>query len=466
MSRPRRSASSLDLPEPLFGSDRRTSSVRRRSVSPGRENASANGRASFAPAKRNARRSISQATLPTDAAVNGDTEVPANEAQVCVAVRVRPFSAKEVAAGSTARRTVSVLDNRKIVFDPLAAKVVDDGGPEGPTFRVPGTRREKNVCYTFDRVFAETATQQEVYEGSAKPLIDAVLGGYNSTVFAYGATGCGKTHTIVGTQEDPGLIVRMMEDLFERMSALEGDRVIEAQFSYLEVYNEIIRDLLMPDAAPAGLDVREDDHGVVVAGLSLHAFSDPTAVMDMLLRGNSNRSKAPTEANQASSRSHAVLQVHIQHKDRASGTHSSWTKAVLSIIDLAGSERASVTKNRGERLHEGAKINRSLLALGNCINALCKPGATAQHVPYRDSKLTRLLKHSLGGNCRVVMIANISPHPMHYEETHNTLMYANRAKQIRTRSEVNRVEVEAGVDQYVKIIADLREQVHSLKQKL
>lgn len=138
---------------------------------------------------------------------------------------------------------------------------------------------------------------------------------------------------------------------------------------------------------------------------------------------------------------------------------------MLSIIDLAGSERASATKNRGERLHEGAKINRSLLALGNCINALCKPGANAQHVPYRDSKLTRLLKHSLGGNCRVVMIANISPHPMHYEETHNTLMYANRAKEIRTRSEVNRFEVEAGVDQYRKIIEDLQQQLQTLRDR-
>lgn len=199
--------------------------------------------------------------------------------------------------------------------------------------------------------------------------------------------------------------------------------------------------------------------------LSKHVLLDVEDVMELLIRGNENRSKAPTAANETSSRSHAVLQIHVKQRDRASGTHTTWKTAILSIIDLAGSERASATKNRGDRLREGAKINRSLLALGNCINALCK-SVNSRHIPYRDSKLTRLLKFSLGGNCKVVMVANISPHPSYYEETHNTLMYANRAKEIKTKVEQNRVNVEAGVEEYKNIIAELEDQVKQLREQL
>ena len=185
----------------------------------------------------------------------------------------------------------------------------------------------------------------------------------------------------VGTKTDPGLIYQTVKELFTQIDQ-STDKVIDATISYLEVYNETIRDLLVPDGTVSNLlDLREDDIKVVVSGLSHHRPDHVEHVMEMLIRGNNNRTKAFTEANAVSSRSHAVLQIHVRSRPTHIGTSIVYTSATLSIIDLAGSERASVTKNKGDRLLEGANINRSLLALGNCINALCSDKPS--HVPYR-----------------------------------------------------------------------------------
>lgn len=190
-------------------------------------------------------------------------------------------------------------------------------------------------------------------------------------------------------------------------------------------------------------------------------------VMTLLRIGNKNRTTEATDANETSSRSHAILQVVIEYRDKNSGVETQINFAKLSLIDLAGSERASVTGNKGARMAEGAAINKSLLALGNCINALAhtKPGEK-QHVPYRDSKLTRLLKDSLGGNCRTVMITNVSPSSATYEDTHNTLLYANRAKRIKNKVERNVVNVNYHVGKYTQIISQLKEEVVDLKLSL
>ncbi len=187
--------------------------------------------------------------------------------------------------------------------------------------------------------------------------------------------------------------------------------------SYLEVYNETIRDLLVSSGT---LNLREHEGKIFVPGLSEHSPKSAEEVVEMIQLGNVNRTISPTDANAVSSRSHGVLSVNVRKKARTADITEDYVLATLSVIDLAGSERASVTKNRGERLLEGANINRSLLALGNCINALCDP-RKSRHVPYRDSKLTRLLKHSLGGNCKTSMIVCISPSSQHYDETYNTL---------------------------------------------
>lgn len=186
--------------------------------------------------------------------------------------------------------------------------------------------------------------------------------------------------------------------------------------------------------------------------------------MDIIVRGNEYRTMSPTEANATSSRSHAVLQINVSTKDRNASVNEPHTMATLSIIDLAGSERASATKNRGERLTEGANINKSLLALGSCINALCDP-RKRNHVPYRNSKLTRLLKFSLGGNCRTVMIVCVSPSSVHFDETQNTLRYANRAKNIQTKVTKNVFNVNRHVKDYLKKIDEQRALIDELMKK-
>merc|ERR1719359_2206327 len=185
--------------------------------------------------------------------------------------------------------------------------------------------------------------------------------------------------------------------------------------------------------------------------------------MSLLHQANRHRTTESTGANEVSSRSHAVLQVAIEQRERTADLVSEIQVGKLSMIDLAGSERASQTNNRGIRMIEGANINRSLLALGNCITAL---SSAVGFVPYRDSKMTRLLKDSLGGNCRTVMIANVSPCHLNFEDTHNTLKYANRAKNIKTKVARNIVSVNYHLSKYSEIIKELRGEVADLKTKL
>jgi len=329
---------------------------------------------------------------------------------------------------------------------------------------MPATgKKVKDQVFAFDRIFDDNASQSDVYEGTTRGLLDSVLDGYNATVFAYGATGCGKTHTITGTSQQPGIIFLTMQELFEKINERSGDKTAELSLSYLEIYNETIRDLLVPGGSKQGLMLREDSHQTVsVSGLtSLHP-KDVQEVMDMIVQGNEYRTVSPTEANAVSSRSHAVLQINIAMKDRNADINEPHTMSTLSIIDLAGSERASATKNRGERLIEGANINKSLLALGSCINALCDP-RKKNHVPYRNSKLTRLLKFSLGGNCKTVMIVCVSPSSAHFDETQNTLRYANRAKNIQTKVTRNVFNVNRHVKDFLVKIDEQMALINELK---
>jgi kinesin family protein 18/19 len=261
-----------------------------------------------------------------------------------------------------------------------------------------------------------------------------------------------------------------MKELYERIEACRDDSEVSVRLSYLEIYNESIRDLLSPTPTPPGqgLMLREDAaRKISVVGITEHVPESPERVLEMIQEGNLRRTMSPTEANEVSSRSHAVLQINVTQRPRTADTITETTSASLNIIDLAGSERASATRNNGARMKEGANINKSLLALGNCINALCQSGGQrSKHVPYRNSKLTRLLKFSLGGNCKTVMIVCVSPSSSHYDETHNTLKYANQAKNIRTKVSRNMLNVDRHVAQYVQAIHELRQEVAELKGKL
>lgn len=235
----------------------------------------------------------------------------------------------------------------------------------------------------------------------------------------------------------------------------------------MEIYNEQIRDLLAPKENGVYLDLRDDPiKGVTLAGATEITVESVEEVMNLLLQGNRQRTTEATNANQTSSRSHAVFQINLSITPKTKNIMTEKVVSKLSLIDLAGSERGTVTENRGIRLREGAKINQSLLALANCINALGDKSKKGSFVPYRDSKLTRMLKDSLGGNCRTVMVVTISPASSQFEETLNTLKYANRAKNITTKPTENKKLVEFHIAEYKNIISDLRSEIDSLRLRL
>ncbi|CAL8072816.1 unnamed protein product [Orchesella dallaii] len=315
--------------------------------------------------------------------------------------------------------------------------------------------------YEFDGVFDESAMQDEVYENTAAPLVRSVLEGFYATVFAYGATGSGKTHTMVGTPGNPGVMTRAVADIFRLCvnGATEYGSKAEVYLSYLEIYNEQIRDLLHPTPG-VHLELREDREQVHVAGLSEVKATSANEVLNLLHKGNKARTMEATAANTASSRSHAVLMVTVRQISMKTGEI---LDGKLYLIDLAGSERASQTKNSGIRLREGGHINRSLLALGNCITALAS-GTGEKYINYRDSKLTRLLKAALGGPSKTAMIAHVSPTFLQRDETRNTLLYAQRARTISNR--VRKFVYPGHHAETSMMIQELRNEVKRLQTKL
>ncbi|XP_065123900.1 kinesin-like protein KIF18A [Paramisgurnus dabryanus] len=387
------------------------------------------------------------------------------DVEVCshvkVVVRVRPLNDKEKAGNY--RNVVQVVDNHMLIFDPKEEQVTFFRGQRGGN-RDVRKKANKDLKFVFDSVFNEDSSQLEVFENTTKAIVDSVLNGYNCTVFAYGATGAGKTHTMLGSVDDPGVMFYTMKELFTRMDSIKEEKVFDIAFSYLEVYNEQIRDLLSNSGS---LAVREDgSSGVVVQGLTLHQPKSAEHILEALDYGNRNRTQHPTDMNATSSRSHAVFQIYLRQQDKTASLNPNVCVAKMSLIDLAGSERASATNAKGARLREGANINRSLLALGNVINTLANPKCKKTHIPYRDSKLTRLLKDSLGGNCRTVMIANVSPSSFSYEDTHNTLKYANRAKEIKSTLKSNVMSLDSHIGQYAVICEKQKAEIIMLKQKL
>ncbi|XP_023715560.1 kinesin-like protein KIF19 isoform X3 [Cryptotermes secundus] len=342
--------------------------------------------------------------------------------------------------------------------------VMEDEGDKNDVLRQKRGGGERR--YVYDAVFGEDSTQDMVYEATSRGLVLGVLMGYNATVFAYGATGSGKTHTMVGNSEQPGIMVRALNDIFQAVKDSANPEQFTVTMSYLEIYNENIRDLLNPSSG--FLELREDSRGrnIQVKHLSEISTTSTEEVMCLLQKGNRARTVEPTAANKTSSRSHALLSVTVQQTSPLQTVDKMKSRikhGKLFMIDLAGSERASQTKNRGKRLKEGAHINRSLLALGNCINAL---SGGAHYVNYRDSKLTRLLKDALSGNCKTVMIAHVSPAAVHKEESRNTLLYADRAKNISNKVERNVLDVSYHVSQYRNIISELRDEIARLRSKM
>ena len=321
--------------------------------------------------------------------------------------------------------------------------------------------------FTFDSVFDLDSTQLDVYNQTAKPAVMSVLEGYNSTIFAYGQTGTGKTYTMEGftyNNKDParGIIQRTIEDIFYFIESTSNENtkfIIRA--SYLQIYNENISDLLKPEKK--NLQIREDKKkGIYVDNLSEWAVLSPIDLYALLKRGGSFRATASTYMNDVSSRSHAVFLITVEQmtKEVINGeTHTQIKVGKLNLVDLAGSERIRITGATGQQLEESKKINKSLSCLGNVINALTDQKGRI-HIPYRDSKLTRLLEDSLGGNCKTTMIAMISPAHESFSESLSSLHFAQRAKKIKNRPIINEdVNNRALIRQYEIELKNLRQEL-------
>ncbi|XP_056171724.1 kinesin-like protein KIN-8B isoform X2 [Syzygium oleosum] len=368
-----------------------------------------------------------------------------------VAAKCRPIARRDYG-----RDIIRVSDRKEVlVLDPDLSKDYLD--------RIQNRTKEKKYC--FDHAFGPDCSNRDVYRRCIASTIAGVVQGLNATVFAYGSTGSGKTYTMVGTKNDPGLMVLSLHTIFHLIKQDTSSDEFEVNCSYLEVYNEVIFDLL--EKSSGHLELREDPvKGIVVAGLKSIKVNSADKILELLNLGNSRRKTESTEANATSSRSHAVLEIIVKRKQK-NKYRNQVMQGKLALVDLAGSERASETNNGGQKLRDGANINRSLLALANCINALGKQQKKGlAYVPYRNSKLTRILKDGLSGNSQTVMVATISPADSQYHHTVNTLKYADRAKEIKTHIQKNIGTIDTHVSDYQRMIDSLQIEVCRLKKEL
>ncbi|XP_044783421.2 kinesin-like protein KIF13A isoform X4 [Bubalus bubalis] len=384
-----------------------------------------------------------------------------SDTKVKVAVRVRPLNRRELELNT--KCVVEMEGNQTVLHPP-------------PSNTKQGERKPPKV-FAFDYCFwsmdesntTKYAGQEVVFKCLGEGILEKAFQGYNACIFAYGQTGSGKSFSMMGNAEQRGLIPRLCCALFQRISLEQNEsQTFKVEVSYMEIYNEKVRDLLDPKGSRQSLKVREHKVlGPYVDGLSQLAVTSFEDIESLMSEGNKSRTVAATNMNEESSRSHAVFNIVITQTlfDLQSGVsdqNSGEKVSKVSLVDLAGSERVSKTGAAGERLKEGSNINKSLTTLGLVISSLADQAAGKgknKFVPYRDSVLTWLLKDNLGGNSQTSMIATISPAADNYEETLSTLRYADRAKRIVNHAVVNE-------DPNAKVIRELREEVEKLKEQL
>lgn len=410
--------------------------------------------------------------------LNSSQMTSATDQNIRVAARIRPKTPREASSGTSIFVNEKGNSNTSII----------DGAWPSEMLIVSNSAITHNAKqrFRFDSVFPETASQESVFEEMAAPLVRAVCSGYNAALFAYGQTGTGKTHTMLGEDiwmlasrkelsvnqrdvlehsEMRGVIPRAMHLLF----SLLRDKPHKVSVSYLEIYNEKILDLLN-DASTGSLEIREDKQGnVQVCDAIVKRVSSTQEVFDQLWKGARNRAVSSTDMNEHSSRSHTIFQVLVETKGQG---NIPGTKAKLNLVDLAGSEKwrpHQLSEFSDQRIAEMTSINQSLSNLGNCVRGLLRPGGS-KHIPFRNSKLTRLLQDSLGGSSQCGFVVTVSPSELAHEETISTLQFADRVKRVQVKADVNLVEtpesllkkLEVELNKAREENAALRQQVESL----
>ncbi|XP_071244859.1 kinesin-like protein KIF16B isoform X15 [Salvelinus alpinus] len=386
-------------------------------------------------------------------------------ASVRVAVRLRPMNRRE--KDLTAKNIIEIKEDKTTITN---LRIPD--GITGDSMR----ERKKTFTYDFSYDSADSksntfVSQEKVFKDLGSDVLKAAFQGYNACIFAYGQTCSGKSYTMMGNPGDAGLIPRICEGLFSRIAGMTrwDEASFRTEVSYLEIYNERVRDLLRRKSTQTyNLRVREHPKdGPYVEDLSKHLVQNYHDVDELMEAGNINRTTAATDMNDTSSRSHAIFTINFTQA-KFDTEMPCETISKIHLVDLAGSERADATGSTAVRLKEGGNINKSLVTLGNVISALAdlsQDGVNTNlkkkqvFVPYRDSVLTWLLKDSLGGNSKTIMIATVSPADVNYGETLSTLRYANRAKNIINKPTINE-------DCNVKLIRELRAEIARLKTLL
>ena len=441
---------------------------------------------------------------------------------IAVSVRVRPLNSKEESKGAAWNihsETNAIAPQVRPTLGPVAVVACFPSREGGnykssrpsptPDIRSPypphaqagsSAGTTDSTSYQLDNVFDPSCRTKDVYDRTTRGIIESVLNGFNGTVFAYGQTSSGKTHTMQGSAEEPGIIPLAVHDVFDSIDRSEG-REFLVRVSYLEIYNEQMVDLFSADAvAPptkpqmgssgsrdlfgssigggsfdrperrvSRLQIKEDsERGVYVSGLKEEIVTSPTQVLELLRTGVARRHVGETNMNAESSRSHTIFRMVVESRavdenssGAANGAQDAVLVATLNLVDLAGSERVVKTGAEGIRMKEGANINKSLLNLGIVINKLTE-GAEGKgsHIPFRDSKLTRILQPALGGNSKTAIVCNVTPAAAHAEETHSTLRFAVRAKRVCNNATVNEVVSESA------LIKRQQREIEELRKKL
>ena len=375
-------------------------------------------------------------------------ETKFSKSTMLVSVRIRPLNKKELQYSSL--KTLQI-ENDKI--------------------KIISSQKQKEIEFEFDFIFSEEITQKEIYEYTTEKLINKVMEGFNATVFAFGATGSGKTYTMVGNNQESGIMIRSINDLFLKLNN-EKNKDYSVHISYIEVYNEQLKDLLNFNNENNNLinnklnnnnkynniEIRNDPQkGIIIQGAIIKKVNNAEETYKLLNQGNKKRTENSTLNNENSSRSHAILQIFIKSENSTKNTFGKFF-----LVDLAGSEKISILSKSN---NESGKINKSLLALTNCINKLTSNNKN--FIPWRDSKLTRILQDSLSGNCRIVMIATVSQSLLCLEETIFTLNYANKARNVKVNLKKNFVDDDnIGYEKYNQIVEKLKNEINSVKKEI